>query len=86
MIQIKLPLLNVLPSVVCEDVEDLPDMAGKAVGLQRGNCTFSEKATIVQDRGGKVALIVSKEPHVSLFAKYPSCTAYIFSLELHVRF
>ena len=50
----------------CSDI--YTDIAGKVVAVARGNCTFSEKAAFIQNRGGIAALIVddaNKLPVVS---------------------
>ena len=40
----------------CSDI--YTDIAGKVVAVAHGNCTFSEKAAFIQNRGGIAALIV----------------------------
>ena len=49
----------------CESPAKKPSISGDAVAIARGNCTFSEKARLVQDYGGETALIVSEGHLVS---------------------
>jgi len=45
----------------CDPTVNIPTTAnGCAAAVQRGNCTFSEKARIAQDHGIRTMLIVSQ--------------------------
>jgi len=45
----------------CDPSTDIPvKVKGSAVAVQRGNCTFSEKARIAQDHGIQAIIIVSQ--------------------------
>ncbi|XP_013379111.1 signal peptide peptidase-like 2B [Lingula anatina] len=57
------PFLDLMPQILCED-GTFPNMHSKCVAVQRGNCTFSEKARIVQGHQGRTALVVSKEQNL----------------------
>ncbi|CAH1789841.1 unnamed protein product [Owenia fusiformis] len=57
----KLPLLDLTPSPGCSEPTDQGLLKDKAVMVMRGNCTFSEKANIIQNNQGKSAIIISKQ-------------------------
>jgi len=45
----------------CDPSVDIPVIVnGSAVAVQRGNCTFSEKAQLAQSRGVRAVIIVSE--------------------------
>jgi len=45
----------------CDSSVSIPAMAnGSAVAVQRGNCTFSDKARIAQDHGIHTLIVVSQ--------------------------
>ncbi len=48
-----------------EPVPPTPPIDGAAAAVARGNCTFAEKARLVQEHGGEMALIVSADGLVS---------------------
>ena len=58
-------MADLTPATFCDEVVTLSDLTGKAVAINRGNCTFSEKARNVQHFHGEIALIVSQEDLVS---------------------
>ena len=70
-------MVDLTPSFLCDDNPPSPDLTNSAAAMARGNCTFSEKARLVQQYGGKVALIVSKQPLVSRKNKF-GCTGVEF--------
>ena len=63
--QPKYPLTDFSNTTLCDVPDVAPDFSGSAVAVARGNCTFSEKAELVQLYHGEVALIVSKIEMVS---------------------
>ncbi|XP_070535538.1 signal peptide peptidase-like 2B isoform X2 [Ptychodera flava] len=56
------PYLNLLPSMLCETPEDPSVLEQKIVQAARGqrNCSFFDRAKIVQDSGGEALVVATK--------------------------
>nr|XP_006815878.1 PREDICTED: signal peptide peptidase-like 2B-like [Saccoglossus kowalevskii] len=57
--------LSLLPDFLCHEPESPERLADKIVVVMRGNCTFTEKATLVQASNGNAVVVASKDALVT---------------------
>jgi len=63
-LQVPILLLNFTDerfNLFCDPTIELPYLNGSAVALQRGNCTFSEKASLAERHGAGAVVVVSEQ-------------------------